>query len=128
MAKNKNETPEETGNSSGEDTPNEGQENTNDETGQSAGTDSSETGEGDVTPDTPQQEAGEEGKSGTPDTSINQPPSDESGEFTIFSEKRKGKTITAVTGKPIVFNNEGMAKVSRADAEYLKSIPGFEMR
>jgi hypothetical protein len=50
------------------------------------------------------------------------------GEVSVFSEKRKGKTITAVTGKPIVFDADGRAKVSQADADYLKTLPGFEVK
>ena len=48
-----------------------------------------------------------------------------SGDVLIVSEKRKGKTIVAVTGKLITFDSEGKAKVNRADAEYLKNCPGF---
>jgi hypothetical protein len=44
----------------------------------------------------------------------------------VISETRKGKTIVAVTGKPITFDGEGKATVSQADARYLiESCPGF---
>jgi len=49
-------------------------------------------------------------------------------EITVTSEKRKGKTIFAVSGKPIVFDNEGKAKVCKADAEYLKNCPRFTFK
>ena len=55
-------------------------------------------------------------------------PSEGKGGVAIFSENRKGKTIVAVTGKPIVFDADGNAKASQADAEYLKGIPGFEVK
>jgi len=54
-------------------------------------------------------------------------PSGEGGEIAIFSEERKGKTIVAVSGQPIVFDENGNAKVSEADALYLKQIPGFKI-
>ncbi|WP_461246364.1 hypothetical protein [Treponema sp. R6D11] len=44
----------------------------------------------------------------------------------IKSAKRAGRTITAVTGKPITFDGEGKATVDPKDAEYLAGISGFE--
>jgi hypothetical protein len=43
----------------------------------------------------------------------------------VTSESRKGKTIVAVTGKPITFDSEGRATASMTDALYLKDCPGF---
>jgi hypothetical protein len=43
----------------------------------------------------------------------------------VVSESRKGKTIVAASGDPIVFDAEGKAMVSEMDALYLKSCPGF---
>ena len=55
-----------------------------------------------------------------------QPPKEDV--VTVICKKRKGETITAVTGKPIVFDADGSAKASKADAEYLKNCPGFEVK
>jgi len=54
--------------------------------------------------------------------------SDDGAEFTVVCEARKGKTISAVSGKPIVFNDKGEAKAGKADAEYLKNCPGFTVK
>jgi len=43
----------------------------------------------------------------------------------IVSKIRAGKTIIAVTGKPVVFNDKGEAEVSERDYLYLRKIPGF---
>jgi hypothetical protein len=47
------------------------------------------------------------------------------GKVAVVSESRRGKTIFAVSGDPIVFDNEGKATVNEEDALYLKSCPGF---
>jgi hypothetical protein len=47
------------------------------------------------------------------------------GKAAVVSESRKGKTIIAVSGEPIVFDNEGKATVNEEDALYLKNCPGF---
>jgi hypothetical protein len=47
------------------------------------------------------------------------------GGIKIVSIKRAGKTIVAVTGKPIVFDEKGEALVNSIDAAYLKSCPGL---
>ena len=44
----------------------------------------------------------------------------------VSSKERKGKTIVAVSGQPIIFDEKGIAEVNEADALYLKQIPGFE--
>jgi hypothetical protein len=43
----------------------------------------------------------------------------------VVSESRKGKTIIAVSGEPIVFDDEGKATANEEDALYLKSCHGF---
>jgi hypothetical protein len=63
-------------------------------------------------------------KEDTPDIP-KKPEGDGKIEIVVTSEKRKGKTIFAVSGNPIVFDNEGRAKVGIKDAEYLKNCPGF---
>jgi hypothetical protein len=50
---------------------------------------------------------------------------DGSGGVEIVSTIRAGKTITAVTGKPITFDKDGKANVHPRDAEYLNTCPGF---
>jgi hypothetical protein len=54
---------------------------------------------------------------------------DETSDVTIqvFSESRKGATIYAASGTPIVFDNEGKAMVNEVDALYLKQCPGFRV-
>ena len=54
------------------------------------------------------------------------PPSDDV-EYLIISETRKGKKILAVSGKVVAFDAEGKARVNKADAEYLKNLPGFDV-
>jgi hypothetical protein len=60
-----------------------------------------------------------QGESGSPPA----PPA--RGKTAVVSESRKGKTIFAVSGEPIVFDNEGKAAVNEEDALYLKGCPGF---
>ncbi|MDR2701092.1 MAG: hypothetical protein LBB72_01515 [Spirochaetaceae bacterium] len=50
---------------------------------------------------------------------------DPGGGVEVISTKRAGKTITAVTGKPITFDKDGKATVHPRDAEYLNTCPGF---
>jgi hypothetical protein len=45
----------------------------------------------------------------------------------IVSEKRAGKTIVAVTGIPITFDENGRATVKAEDGYYLKGLPGFSL-
>ncbi|MDR0719344.1 MAG: hypothetical protein LBF78_06880 [Treponema sp.] len=45
----------------------------------------------------------------------------------IISEKRAGKTIIAVTGIPITFDENGRATVKAEDGHYLKDLPGFSL-
>jgi hypothetical protein len=45
----------------------------------------------------------------------------------IVSEKRAGKTIVAVTGIPITFDENGRATVKAEDGHYLKDLPGFSL-
>jgi hypothetical protein len=66
-----------------------------------------------------QQDQGEQGKSN--ESTVPPVP----GKVTVFSESRKGKTIIAVSGEPIVFDDEGKATVNEEDALYLKTCPGF---
>ncbi|GHT84387.1 hypothetical protein FACS1894137_07360 [Spirochaetia bacterium] len=47
------------------------------------------------------------------------------GTVKVISESRKGQTIIAASGQPIVIDNEGNATVSEIDALYLKQMPGF---
>jgi len=58
----------------------------------------------------------------------NTPPSKEGNSvlIAVSSKERKGKTIIAISGQPIVFDENGIAEVNEADALYLKQIPGFE--
>jgi hypothetical protein len=49
----------------------------------------------------------------------------DSGGVEIVSTIRAGKTIIAVTGKPITFDKDGKATVHPRDAEYLNTCPGF---
>jgi hypothetical protein len=69
--------------------------------------------QGEVLPDS------EQGKGDTP------PNTPAPGKVAVKSESRKGKTIFAVSGEPIVFDNEGNAMVKEEDALYLKQCPGF---
>jgi hypothetical protein len=69
--------------------------------------------QGEVLPDSKQ------GKGDTPPV----PPAP--GKVAVNSESRKGKTIFAVSGEPIVFDDEGNAIVKEEDALYLKQCPGF---
>jgi hypothetical protein len=45
----------------------------------------------------------------------------------IFSEKRAGKTIFAITGTPIVFDETGRATVNAEDGLYLRTLPGCSL-
>lgn len=47
---------------------------------------------------------------------------------TIVSKERAGKSIIATTGDIIAFDDKGIAQVKEEDAEYLKQIPGFEVK
>jgi hypothetical protein len=49
------------------------------------------------------------------------------GKVAVVSESRKGKTIIAVSGEPIVFDNKGKATVNEEDALYLKQCPDFKV-
>jgi hypothetical protein len=60
-----------------------------------------------------------------PGTGDNPPIQPAPGKVAVVSKRRKGKTIFAVSGKPIVFDNEGKATVNEEDALYLKSCPDF---
>jgi hypothetical protein len=64
---------------------------------------------------------GEDGKMSSPPEKPPEPPKD-SGSVVIKSVKRAGKTTTAVTGKPIIFDKDGIATVDPKDAEYLIGI------
>lgn len=50
------------------------------------------------------------------------------GKFLVVSKARAGKTIVAVSGKLITFGADGAARVSFADAAYLKSISSFDVK
>jgi hypothetical protein len=45
----------------------------------------------------------------------------------VISEKRAGKTIFAITGKPIAFDEAGRATVSAEDGFYLRNLPGYSL-
>jgi len=87
-------------------------------------TDSDQAGGGQDGNEAPQ---GDTGKDAKPDAGNKNPPSDK-GEISVFSEMCKEKTIVAVTGRPIVFDAGGNAQADKADAEYLKNIPGYEIK
>jgi hypothetical protein len=53
------------------------------------------------------------------------PPPDPAASIPVFSESRKGITVHAASGQPIVFDDEGKATVNEVDALYLKQCPGF---
>lgn len=105
-------------------------ENTGAETGQETAGTTEQQGEGNG--EKPDSQPLNDEQSGTPDTATdgadNAPskPSS-SGKAVVVSEGRKGKTIFAASGKPIVFDDEGKAEVEEADALYLKNCPGFKV-
>jgi hypothetical protein len=70
------------------------------------------------------EKSGEQQGNPSPPDNANGKPND-SGGVEVISTKRAGKTITAVTGKPITFDKDGKATVHPRDAEYLNTCPGF---
>jgi hypothetical protein len=66
----------------------------------------------------------EEDKDPLPPTGDNSERTKE-GDVEVISAMRAGKTIVAVTGKPITFDKDGKAMVDPQDAEYLNSCPGL---
>jgi hypothetical protein len=78
--------------------------------------------------DIPPDESDPKGEASTdpePGAGDNPPVPPAPGKVAVVSESRKGKTIFAVSGEPIVFDNEGKATVNEEDALYLKNCPGF---
>ncbi|MCL2174468.1 MAG: hypothetical protein FWB73_00335 [Treponema sp.] len=85
-------------------------------------------------------EAGGDTPPKSEDKRANDPPSDKKdenqqstgggngkGSVTVKCSANAGITITATTGKPITFNDDGEAVASLEDAVYLKALPGYEI-
>jgi hypothetical protein len=78
------------------------------------------------TPATSENGEGNGGQKPLADPPAKQPENGDGKGVVIKSVKRAGKTTTAVTGKPIIFDKDGIATVDPKDAEYLAGIPGIE--
>lgn len=46
----------------------------------------------------------------------------------IVNKNRAGATVFACTGKPVVFNKDGEAEVSKEDFDYLVTVPGYDAK
>ena len=76
----------------------------------------------------PEKVSAGEAKADRPEPPKSNPPEPKGGKLLVENKNRAGMTVFAVTGKPIVFNSDGVASIDQADYDYLKTVPGYETK